>query len=239
MFDFLKRGGGPTPKQIDKAVKRLTETHGEEGPRIEAAERLFDWGTPDALFALLKRFTMSSRVISQDVEEKRMVVEMLVEKGDDAIGPIQRFMKTHSQVDWPVRALARIVSKDDLVAHLVAILEEVAASEFAAPAHRVSLIRAVHDHVSEAMAPLLESFLEDPDDDVRLASVEALIQIGESTRERLLEAFIAADDQPRIRRTIADLFVERGWAVTGYRPRIEECLPDGFGLNSKGVLQHR
>jgi HEAT repeat protein len=238
MFDFLRRGG-PTPKQIDRAVKRLTETHGEEGPRLEAAERLFEWGTPEATFALLKRFTISSRVISQDIEEKRMIVDMLVEKDRAAVEPLLRFMKTHHQVDWPVQAMARIVPKDELVGHLVEIIESVGQSEFAAPVHRVSLIRAVQDHVTAEMAPLLGSFLDDADDDVRLAAVEALIGLGESSREVLLEAFIAADDQPRIRRQIAELFADRGWAVKGFRPRVEQCLPDGFGLSSKGVLQRR
>jgi HEAT repeat protein len=239
MFGFLTGSSGPTPKQIGKAVKRLTETHGEEGPRIEAAERLFEWDTPETTLALLKRFTMSSRVITQDIEEKRMIVEMLVEKSESAIEPILRFMKTHQQVDWPVQALARIVSKDELVRHLVDTIETVAQSEFAAPEHRVSLIRAVHDHVTPEMAPMLESFLDDADDDVRIAAVDALIEIGDSTRETLLEAFLAAEDQPRIRRRVAELFADRGWAVKGYRPQMEESLPDGFALNAKGVLQRR
>ena len=73
MFDFFRRGQPPSTKQIDRLVKRLTESQGEDGPRIEAAERLAEWGTPDALYALLKRFTISSKVITQDIEEKRKI----------------------------------------------------------------------------------------------------------------------------------------------------------------------
>src|SRR5215472_167252 len=100
MFDFFKRSGSPSSKQIDRQVKRLTEPQGEDGPRIEAAEKLADWGTPDSLYALLKRFTISSKVITQDIEEKRMVVRMLVEKGTDAIQPILRFLSSHHNVEW-------------------------------------------------------------------------------------------------------------------------------------------
>lgn len=239
MFDFLNRSGGPTPRQIEKAVKRLTETHGEEGPRIEAAERLFDWGTPESIFALLKRFTISSRVISQDIEEKRMIVRMLVDKGEAGVDPILRFIKTYPQVDWPVRALAEIVPPEELVGHLVHVIETVALSEFAASVHRVSLLRAVHDHVTSEMTPLLGSFLDDSDDDVRIAAIDALAGLGESSREILLEAFLKAEDRPRIRRRIAEVFADNGWAVKGYRPKVEEALPDGFGLNAKGVLQRR
>ena len=103
MFDLFRRGQ-PSPKQIQKTVKRLTEPHGEQGPRIEAAERLAGWGTPEAIFGLVKRFTVSSRVITQDIEEKRIVVDMLVGLADASVEPLLRFMKTNHQVDWPVRA---------------------------------------------------------------------------------------------------------------------------------------
>ena len=63
MFDFLKRTSGT---QVDKLIKRLTETAGEDGPRIEAAEKLDELDTPEATYALLKRFTISSKVISSE-----------------------------------------------------------------------------------------------------------------------------------------------------------------------------
>jgi len=238
MFDIFRRGG-PTPKQIGRTVKRLTETHGEAAPRIEAAEKLAAWGTPEALFGLTKRFTISSRVISEDIEEKRHVVELLAGKGGDSIEPILRYMKVYHQIDWPVGALARIVGEEELVRYLKEIIETVALSEFAAPEHRVSLIRAVHEHVRPEIAETLEAFLGDTDDDVRIAAIEALTELGEPEREKIIEAFIAAEDRPRIRRRVAEIFADQGWDVKGYRPTIEESLPEGFTLNAKGVVRRR
>src|SRR5215510_16590273 len=106
MFDFLRRNQ-PSPKSIERLVKRLTEPGGEEGPRVEAAEKLAEWGTPESLYGLLKRFTISSKVITQDIEEKRMVVRMLVDKGRDAVGPILKFLGNSHQVEWPVQALSQ------------------------------------------------------------------------------------------------------------------------------------
>src|SRR5436189_2869915 len=107
MFDFLKRGQAPSAKQIDRVVKKLTEPQGEDAPREEAAEKLAEWGTPDALYGLLKRFTISSKVIDKDVEQKRRVVQILVEMGDEAVEPILRFLSSHHHVEWPVRALSQ------------------------------------------------------------------------------------------------------------------------------------
>jgi HEAT repeat protein len=240
MFDFFRRGSAPSSKQIDKLVKRLTEPGGENGPRIEPAEKLAEWGTPDALYGLLKRFTMSSNVISQDVEEKRMVVRMLVEKGRDAVEPILRFLRTHHNVEWPVQALSEILPREELVPKLVEILEKVAAaSAFTPPEHKADLIRAMRGHVTPEIASVLRQFLSDDDDDVRIAAIEATSEIGEAVREPLLEAFLEADDRPRIRIKIAEVFADREWAVKGFRPKIEETLPEGFHLTAKGLVRRR
>jgi HEAT repeat protein len=240
MFDFFRRGQPPSTKQIDRLVKRLTESQGEDGPRIEAAERLADWGTPDALYALLKRFTISSKVITQDIEEKRMVVRMLVDKGQDAVEPILRFLSTHHHVEWPVQALSQILPQEELVPKLVDALEKVAAaSEFTPPEHKADLIRAMRGHVTPEIAAVLRRFLADDDDDVRIATIDALSEVGEDMREPLLEAFLEAEERPRIRIKIAEVFADREWPVKGYRPKIEETLPEGFHLSAKGLIRRR
>src|SRR5215467_3410451 len=240
MFDFFRRGSTPSAKQIDRLVKRLTEPGGENGPRIEAAERLAEWGTPESLYALLKRFTISSNVITQDIEEKRMVVRMLVEKGRDAIDPILRFLGTHHNVEWPVQALSEILPKEELVPKLVEILEKVAAaSAFTPPEHKADLIRAMRGHVTPEIASVLRQFLSDDDDDVRIAAVDAIAEVGEDMREALLESFLEADDRPRIRIKIAEIFADHEWPVKGYRPRVEQALPSGFHVTAKGLIRRR
>ncbi|HLH30337.1 MAG TPA: hypothetical protein VKY31_03990, partial [Terriglobia bacterium] len=153
MFDFFKRGQSPSQKQIDRLVKRLIEPQGERGPREEAAVRLAEWGTPESLFALLKRFTISSKTLSEDIEEKRTVVRMLVEKGQDAVDPILRFVATHHQVEWPIQALSEILPREELVPKLVNALEKAAAaSEFTPPEQKADLIRAMRGHVTPEIA---------------------------------------------------------------------------------------
>jgi HEAT repeat protein len=240
MFDFFKRNQSPSAKQIEKVVKRLTEPQGEDAPRIEAAEKLAEWGTPEALYALLKRFTISSKVITQDIEEKRMVVQMLVEKGDEAVEPILKFLSHHHHVEWPVQALSQILTREELVPKLVGALEKVAAaSEFTPPEHKSDLIRAMRGHVTPEIAAVLRQFLADADDDVRIAAIEAISEVGESMREPLLEAFIEAGDRPRIRIRVAEIFADHEWPVKGYRPKIEETLPEGFHLTAKGIVRRK
>ena len=240
MFDFLKRNQPPSVKQIEKVVKRLTEPQGEDAPRIEAAEKLADWGTPDALYGLLKRFTISSKVITQDIEEKRMVVRMLVERDREAVDPILRFVSNYHQVEWPIQALSEILPQSELVPKLVAVLEKVAAaSAFTPPEHKSDLIRAMRGHITPEIAAVLRQFLSDDDDDVRIAAIEAFAEVGEEMRESLLEAFLEAEDRPRIRIKIAESFAEHDWPVKGYRPKVELALPQGFHVTAKGLIRRR
>jgi HEAT repeat protein len=179
-------------------------------------------------------------VITQDIEEKRMVVRMLVEKNREAIEPILRFLGTHHQVEWPIQALSEILPREELVPKLVSALEKVAAaSAFTPPEHKADLIRAMRGHVTPEIAAVLRQFLSDDDDDVRIAAIEALTEIGEEMRELLLEALLEAGDRPRIRIKIAETFTEHDWAVKGYRPKVEQALPEGFYITAKGFIRRR
>src|SRR5205814_826657 len=185
-------------------------------------------------------FTISSKVITQDIEEKRMVVRMLVDKGQDAVDPILRFLGNSHNVEWPVQALSQILSREELVPRLVGALEKVAAaSEFTPPEHKADLIRAMSGHVTAEIAAVLRRFLSDDDDDVRIAAIDAISEVGEDMREPLLEAFLEADDRPRIRIKILETFADHDWPVKGFRPKIEQTLPEGFHLTSKGLIRRR
>jgi HEAT repeat protein len=239
MFDFFKRNQ-PSQKQIEKVVKRLTEPGGEDGPRRDAAIRLAEWGTPDALYGLLKRFTISSNKLSEDIDEKQTVVRMLVEKDRDAIEPILRFVSTHHQVEWPIQALSQILPREELIPKLVSALEKVAAaSAFTPPEHKSDLIRAMRGYVTPEIASVLRQFLSDDDDDVRIAAIEAISEVGEEVREPLLESYLEAEDRPRIRIKILETFSDREWPVKGYRPKVEQALPEGFYITAKGQIRRK
>jgi len=234
MFDFLK-----TKTPIERLTKKVTETGGEDGPRIEAAQKLADMESPEATFALAKRFTISSKVITQDIEEKRMVVNMLAAKGDKAVEPLLRFLKSYHHVEWPVQALARILPTEQLIPRLVTVLEDVAQNPFTSPEHRSSLIKAMHGHVTPEIAAALKKSLEDDDDDVRIAALHAVAEMGEESREILLQSFASAEDRPRIRIAIAEVFADRDWPVKGFRPTIEANLPEGFHITAKGHIRRK
>src|SRR5207247_3317897 len=102
-------------------------------------------------------------------------------------------------------SLSESLPHEELVPTAVEILEKVAAaSEFTPPEQKADLIRAMRGHVTPEIANVLRQFLADDDDDVRISAIEAISEVGEQVREPLLEAFLAANDRPRIRIRIAE-----------------------------------
>src|SRR5205085_4170591 len=81
-------GEGPSQGQIAKAVKAVTQPHGDPAVRMSAADRLKGWGTPEAIAGLLRRFTIQTPSGSMDLEECQQVEGMLVELGKRAVEPI-------------------------------------------------------------------------------------------------------------------------------------------------------
>src|SRR5512137_326565 len=95
----------PSERQIARAIKHVTQQHGEAANRVGAMERLAEWKTPDAAAALLRRFTIQVPQASMDHEEKQYAVRLLVQMGQVAAEPILQYIRTEPEVTWPVRAL--------------------------------------------------------------------------------------------------------------------------------------
>src|SRR2546426_9566603 len=100
---FLKNGG-PSERQLRRAVKAATQIHGDAAPRLGALERLGAWGTPEAAAALLRRFTVQVPQGSMDLEEKQYTGQLLARIGRPAVEPIGPLLQTDPAVSWPAQA---------------------------------------------------------------------------------------------------------------------------------------
>ena len=60
----------PTGKKIASAVAALQLRHGEPARRYEAADRLAEWKTPEAIAGLLQRFTVAAASETSDARRR-------------------------------------------------------------------------------------------------------------------------------------------------------------------------
>ena len=214
--------------------------HGEASARVAAMERLASWKTPEAAAALLRRFTIQTPQASMDLEEKQYAVRLLAEMGNVASDPILKFIRSESDVTFPVQALGRILAPDEFRKCLTDLLKDFASGYTRWPEVKTVLIGNLPDDAYTEAFDTVVSLLEDEDDDVCIAAIDYLArQEDESIREKLLQVFFASEERPRVRGRILDHFHEKEWPVKGYRKRMEEAIELPFYLTSKGIIKRK
>lgn len=225
-------------KQVQKLRKKVKEPHGDASVRQNAAQRLYEMGTPLAIRALLDRFTINVSPSIQDEQEKQEVLTWLLHLGEDSVPPIISYLKRERLVYWPAKALKNILDAEQQAEKFTEILRYQWENPPATAFPKADLIRAVQGIHSQELSGMIRRFLEDEDDDVRLAAIEFLLEEPEEeAREHILECYVASEDRPRIRNQILDLLAEKGWTVKGFRPTVEESLPDGYDLTREGKIR--
>ena len=223
--------------RIERNTKRLLERYAQSEARMEAAEKLREIGSPQAIYSLARRFSATTANLGVDQDEKRHVRDMLVGFGQQAVEPLQLYLRRHNQVTWAIDALSALRSDEELAPFLIEILQE------GDPVHirgdkASQLIKALEemqvDGVVEGIIPCLKS----PDDTVRYAAVECLEEhADERAREPLLEALVSPEeDSVRVQMRIAEALEQLGWEVKGFRKKVEAVLPEPFRVSSKGKV---
>jgi HEAT repeat protein len=237
-MDFLALFRGSPEKQIQRLRKKVKEPHGDPSVRQGAAQKLFEMGTPEALRALLDRFTISVSPSVQDELEREQVFSWLVQLGETAVPPLLDFLRRERAVHWPAKTLQAILPPDRQAREFNDLLRFLWDHPPANAIPKTQLIRSLGDLWSEELDRTVRLFLEDDDDDVRLAAVDYLMSRSEEAgRDDVIRCYLESADRPRIRSQILEFFLEKGWSCRGHRSAVEESLPEGFSLTREGKLR--
>lgn len=221
--------------RIHRNTKTLLERYAQHEARMEAADKLRDIGTPDAIYGLARRFSATSENLGTDQEEKKRIQDVLVGFGDDAVEPLMRYIRNYDKVTWAIDALKRLLPKEKLVPFLFELLSEgdpVRIRGDKATQILAALSNLDTSEVVEGVIPCLKS----PDDTVRIAAVECLEGYADDrAREPLLKTIVSPDeDSMRVKMRIGEALEKLGWDVKGYRKKVESALPEPFRVTSKG-----
>jgi HEAT repeat protein len=243
-MDFIRKlfsdSEGPSERQISRALKQVTQTHGDASTRVGAMERLAGWKTTEAARALLRRFTILVPQETMDSEEKQYTVRLLTEMGRVAVEPILDYLLTEGEVTWPVRALREILPPEEYIAALKNLLERLGTGYARWPEAKVVLMEHLPEEAFPQVRETVLRFLDDEDDDVCIAAAHYLGHNGDDQiREKLIETLLNAEFRPRVRGSILELFAEQEWAVKGFRKRVEEIIQEPFYLTAKGTVKRR
>jgi hypothetical protein len=242
LFDLLskdKRGERARTKNMQRALNKYAQSL----DRMKALESLATDGSDEALYGLLRRFSMMYDKTIEDEQEKEWVFETLCEKGAAALPAIKRYLVSAESISWPLRLLDRVAPDRD---QEIGVIEEVLARHEPGyerdPTKKMQLLSHLAALKHPKAAALCAPYLQDMDEGVRYTAVEGLLrQKNESVaREPLLQLFTSdAEESLRIRLKIAEGFADLGWLVQGHRPGVEKKLPESFSLDREGHIKKK
>lgn len=260
LLDIFGRRAGRQPGGKDalrKQAQRITERYGPPENRQKVIAQLAEMGTPEALSVLCLRFTVRADTGITDDEEKEEVRRILVEAGDQALGPVREFLEAQeSGISWGLRVLSALRPPQDVVATTLALLHRLGREYARDPEKKLVLLSWLAEHhgdlsalapaapgaaaappAEDALLPLLEDF----SDDVRIATVRVLARqpLGERTREAVLQLLERDKDNARVRGEVFQALHELGADVKGHRPAVEALLVEPWYLDRDGRVKRR
>ena len=239
LFDFFSKEGRKD-RLLNKAKKKILNMYVQSQDRLFYMGQLSALGTPEAIDALLLRFTQNAPNSTSDLEEKEACYAMVVNLGVDAIGPCKKYVKTRQEaINWPLKILAAILSDEDVRSLLIELLSELTTDYERNPEKKEQLILQAFEYREKDIAQAILPFIDDDNETIRFMAVDGLLNCGFNfTREALVER-LAEEDSGRIIRELAVGFADLKWSVKGHKAEVEKNLPKGFALTRNQTVTRR
>jgi hypothetical protein len=206
-------------KSLQRTVEKATNKLAQQPDRWGALEKLKEDGSEGAVLGLCRRFSITSMKSVEDEAEKLWVVDTLVDKGEAALAPLVRYMKSAEQLAFPLRVLERIAPRD----RVLGVADELFASEppgyVRMPERRIDLLRwftewkpGTDDELVSRFSPYVTDF----DENVRFVAIDGM---ATRTPAKIAPPLIAAllrpeEESGRIKRAILEA-LERSQAPLG------------------------
>jgi len=233
IFDFFTGGEEGQIKRHSKRVRSLN-SQGED--RELSAHWLAENGSEEAILGLLGRYTITYEQRMKDAKEKELVFELLLGLGARATGPIKVWVRKNEAFARPLQVVEELEGPAVVVDLLLEMLgREV--DPFKPEKKRQILIK-LSDYIDPRISERVPACLEDFDEGVRYAAVEALLGQEEAViREELAKALANRQEESnRLRVRIAEAFHKRSWALDDHAEAIIERPPHGWQVRAGKML---
>ncbi|HEX3345983.1 MAG TPA: HEAT repeat domain-containing protein [Polyangiaceae bacterium] len=239
LFKSEKKTAKEAKTPASKWAERI-EKRAQNYDRQEAIQSLADLGTPDAVEALLKRFTFHMDPSITDQEEKESAFRGILRAGTEAIEPVRAFAAKAESLAWPMKIMKELVGDDEYVDELLRWLArwDTEYSKFVDP--KVQILAALEEHKHAGVRAGVERFLEDVNEPARFHSVNALLAQDDVETVPALAHLLGDEESVRVRNKIAEGFSSRGWTIPEEEKQaVGKALPPPYSLDGAGHVVKR
>lgn len=255
LFDFLKGKGGGGEKNGDKKIadapakksnpaarwaEAAASKRAQQYDRAEAIMELCKLRSPEAVEALLKRFTFAIDPSITDQEEKDAVIEGIVAAGRDAVEPVRAYVAKAESIQQPILIMKQILNEEEMVDELLVWLSkwDTEYAKFVDP--KLQILQALEDYESPKVREAVEPFLQDANETARLHAVSATLTQKDDASIAPLVATYLEEESVRVKTKIADGFISRSWEVPEeHRDALRKALPYQYAIDGEGKFSKR
>lgn len=220
-------GDKPTPKNIEKQMQKVKERYSQPELRRAAMEKLLQWGTPEALDAVLQRFAVVVQSPHWDEEEKRWLVDELAERGAPAKEALSRFLRKENNIAFAAKALSRLVDKDEYVVELVKALKARSTEDYRTVQAKQELVAAIGEHGDASALEAIIPYLDDHGDDVQCQTIDMVEKrTYEPAYPRLVEMVTEDHHSARVLRQAASAISRLHIPIDADKPLADPVMED-------------
>ena len=190
--------------------------------------------------AMLERFEFSLEHGINDTREKELALSGIVAHKEIAIPYIQTHLSRTTKIAWPIKALNAIGADKLVVETLKKSLNFTdVAFDQAQVDKNYDILCYIREYKVPGFYSELAHFLKDPDERVRFAATEVLIEQDDPEVSAIVEPLLTdeSNENRRMRQATLDAFISKKW-VLKQRDRFPQGHVMGnIFVNSKGILE--
>jgi HEAT repeat protein len=244
LFDLFKGKGGKDGDKKPNPAAKWAEAAGSKRAqaydRQEAIHELSKLASPEAVEALLRRFTFATDPSITDQEEKAHAFEGILKAGRGVVEPVRAFAAKAESLNWPMRVLKAVLEEEEVIDELIVWLAkwDTEYAKFIDP--KLQLLEELGEHVNPKIRPAVERFFEDSSEPARFNAVVATLAQREPESLEPLLKLLLDEESVRVRTKVADGLASLSWEVPDdQRDPVRKVLPPQFGIDGSGVVVKR
>ena len=237
-------------KKIAKIGKLITNPFAQPDVRMTEMHRLVRDGTDGSYRALLKRLSINSNGHIADEDEKKWLEDMLVDLGDEILGPLEDYINQEKQLTYALRAYRRIRGDEHALTFFLKVLHRYGPLNYRAVEAKLQLVnQLLTESDLEKNLAELTPFLLDHSDDIRWLIMDAIEKIAGQTPKcenlygqaipHLIEIICDESAGPRIQKRAAQIIAEFEWAITEPHEDLSSIVAEQYFIDKKNFLRKR
>lgn len=235
-------------RKLSKAAKNLKLIKNPKAikeARGAAIDYFVSLKNPDvAIPSLLCRFEYSLEHGINDTREKEACMKGILKHKQAAFPYIKKQLKESTHIAWPIKMLQELADDNVIIDSLLNALNygDISFDQNAVDKNYDILCYLVdYTPLPEGAASKLMHFLDDPDERVRFACMEVLINLNDEKIKDRLEPFLSDDsaENRRIRAAVLDTFIKNNWRVKDPKKFENGLIVDDYFVTKKGKIERR